>query len=150
MRIRIVFVAAVLLAAAAVVHGQAAAAPPPSGNAALTGVWRGEMNGLPAIALVITDEGGSLSGAVLFYFQQRKTVNDPYTNTAGVPEPMLTPSFDGRTLLFSISHRRAHPPRSLNDPPVRFRLTLTAPGKAELVNESERGGPAGLLVRSDY
>jgi hypothetical protein len=32
------------------------------GSSKLTGVWRGQMNGLPALAMVVTDEGGELSG----------------------------------------------------------------------------------------
>jgi hypothetical protein len=107
------------------------------------------MNGLPGVTLVVTDEGGSLSGAVLFYFQVRKTVNDPYTSTPGLPEPMFHLSFDGTTLSFQVSHRRSHPPGSLSDPLVSFHLTLTGPNQAELVNESEKG-PALAMVRSDY
>jgi hypothetical protein len=117
--------------------------------ATVTGVWRGEMNGLPGVTLVVTDEGGSLSGAVLFYFQVRKTVNDPYTSTPGLPEPMMSMHFDGTTLTFQISHRRAHPPGSLSDPPVSFHLTLTGPNQAGFANDSEKG-PGLPMVRSDY
>ncbi|MGD0157526.1 MAG: hypothetical protein ABSB50_15625 [Terracidiphilus sp.] len=129
-------------------------APKPADSSAanaanITGVWRGEMNGLPGVTLVVTDEGGSLSGAVLFYFQVRKTVNDPYTSTPGLPEPMFQMHFDGTTLTFQVSHRRAHPPRTLSDPPVSFSLTLTAPNQAALVNESEKG-PGLVLTRSEY
>jgi hypothetical protein len=115
----------------------------------LTGVWRGQMDGLPAVTLVVTDESGTLTGAVLFYFHMRKTVNDPYTSTPGLPEPMLGMNFDGKALTFQVSHRRAHPPRTLADPPVTLTLTLTGPNQAELANKSEHG-PAVTMVRSDY
>jgi hypothetical protein len=130
--------------------------PPSPAPTAVTGVWRGQIGGLPGVTLVVTDEGGSLSGAVLFYFQMRKTVNDPWTSTAGLPEPMFHPHFDGTTLTFQISHRRAHPPRSLSDPPVSFHLTLTGPNQAALVNETENppseneNGPGLVLMRSEY
>ncbi|MDR3747574.1 MAG: hypothetical protein P4M04_05410 [Acidobacteriota bacterium] len=117
--------------------------------ATVTGVWRGQIGGLPGATLVVSDEGGSLAGALLFYFQERKTVNDPWTSTPGLPEPMLRVHFDGRALTFQISHRRAHPPRTLSDPPVSIRLTLTGPDQAELVNENEQG-PTLPMVRSDY
>ena len=113
------------------------------------GVWRGQMDNLPAVTLVITDEDGSLSGAVLFYFHQRKTANDPYISTPGLPEPMFRLRLDGKALEFEVSHRRAHPPQTLNDSPVAFRLALTSPNQAELVNENERG-PEVVMVRSDY
>jgi hypothetical protein len=119
------------------------------GAANIVGVWRGQMDGLPAVTLVVTDEGGNLSGAVLFFFHQRKTVNDPYTSTPGLPEPMFGLHFDGKKLGFEVSHRRAHPPRTLSDPPVVFHLTLTGPNQAELGNENE-AGPAVVMTRSDY
>jgi hypothetical protein len=116
---------------------------------AITGVWRGQMDGFPAVTLVVTDESGKLTGAVLFYFHMRKTVNDPYTSTPGLPEPIFGMKFDGKALTFQVSHRRAHPPRTLSDPPVTLTLTLTGPNQAELVNTSERG-PVLAMVRSDY
>jgi len=115
----------------------------------ITGVWKCEMDGLPAVTLVVSDEGGSLTGAVLFYFHMRKTVNDPYTSTPGLPEPMFNLHLDGNTLAFQVSHRRAHPPRTLNDPPVPFHLTVTGPNQGALVNENEKG-PGCALVRSGY
>ena len=60
---------------------------------------------------------------------------------------MIQPSFDGKTLSFKVSHRYAHPPRTLNDPPVSFRLELTGPDKAKLL------APEGLtldMVRQKY
>ena len=115
----------------------------------LTGVWRGQADGFPAVTLVVTNESGSLSGAVLFYFHVRKTVNDPYTSTPGLPEPMFGMNFDGKMLTFQVSHRHAHPPRTLSDPPVTLTLTLTGPNQAELENKSEKGLVLAM-VRSDY
>src|SRR5437899_440461 len=62
------------------------------------GVWRGQLDGLPGIDLVIDDEGGQLHGAVLFYFHSRPNVNAPYTSTPGLPEPMFDLRLDGKTL----------------------------------------------------
>jgi len=150
MRCRMVPVAALLLAAlTATAQSAQPQLPQTPAPATITGVWRGQMEGLPAVTLVVTDESGSLSGAVLFYFQMRKTVNDPYTSTPGLPEPMFGMNFDGKTLTFKVSHRRAHPPRTLSDPPVTFVLTLTGPNQAELMNKSDRG-PVLAMVRSDY
>ncbi len=58
-----------------------------SASTPINGVWRGQMNGLPAVTLLVTDEGGSLAGGVLFYFQQRADEHSPWTATAGLPEP---------------------------------------------------------------
>ncbi len=144
-------VLAVLLCAAV----QAQNAPAATPDSAITGVWRGQMDNMPAVTLTITDEGGKLSGAVLFFLHERATVNDPWTSMpATAAEPILNPMFDGKTLRFMVSHKRAHPPRTLNDPPSHFHLTLTGPNQAALENETESGpgdtGPGLPMVRSDY
>ncbi len=149
MKLRIVAFAALLLIG---LPANTQSAPPrqpqsPS-SAAVTGVWRAQMDNLPVFTLVITDEGGGLSGAILFYMLKREDVNHPYTATPGLPEPILNPRFDGKTLTFQVSHKRAHPPRTLSDPPVTFQLTLEEDGKAQVSNMSE--GHTLVVTRSDY
>lgn len=39
---------------------------------------------------------------------------------------------ESTTLDFRVSHRRAHPPATANDPPVNFRLKITGPGEGLL------------------
>jgi hypothetical protein len=118
------------------------------GAAAIVGVWKGQMDGVPAITLTISDEGGSLSGAVLFYLIRRDE-GKPAVSTAGIPEPLMNLRFDGQTLTFEVSHRRAHPPGTLKDPPVGFRLKLTGANKGALSNMNE-ASPGLEIVRSDY
>jgi len=141
-----------LLISATFAFGQKNAVPQASSNnkTAITGVWRGGKDGLPAVTIVLSDEGHVLSGATLFYEWRRNNVNEPFIATPGLPEPMLDPTFDGKTLRFMISHRRAHPPRTLSDQPMRFHLILTGPGTAELVNDTEKESPPLLLIRSEY
>ncbi|HUH62969.1 MAG TPA: hypothetical protein VLZ50_08230 [Terracidiphilus sp.] len=103
---------------------------------AVAGVWRAQMDGLPAVTLNVTYETGSLNGAILFYLHLRHP-GQPVTSSPGVPEPLIDPKFDGITLSFAVSHKRAHPPASLDTPPVHFTLRLTGPGRGELTNESE-------------
>jgi len=123
----------------------------------IVGVWRADQDGLPFIALTITNESGNLSGAVLFYFHHREAVGQPWTSTPRSPGPIFNPKFDGKTLTFQVSHRYAHPPESLNDPPSNFRLTLTGVDRAGLTNitesrlEGESSASPGLpMTRSDY
>ena len=149
-RITVLALSALLCAVAQAQTPPTAAHPSP-----LTGVWRGQMDNMPAVTLTITDEGGKLSGAILFFLHVRDTVNDPWTSRpATAAEPILNPEFDGKTLTFMVSHKRAHPPRTLNDLPSHFHLTLTGPNRAGLVNETEAGsaeqGPGLPMVRSDY
>ena len=109
------------------------------------------MEGLPAVTLTVTDEGGSLTGAVLFYLHRREP-GQQVTATPGVPEPLFNPKFDGKTLTFQVSHRRAHPPGTLHDGPVSFELKLDGADKGEFVNENERdpNAPVYVLVKSAY
>jgi hypothetical protein len=131
-----------LVAMAFVLHGQT------SGSEWFVGVWRGQMDGLPAVTLNITDEGGRLSGAVVFYLIKRSSVmSEPTTSTPGPPEPLFNPRMEGNALVFEVSHRRAHPPATLADPPVHFRLKLIDVDKAELVNEMENSDSRAVLIR---
>ena len=154
MKIRWTLLTSATFFAIALGFGQAQGGPAdPSATSACVGVWRGEMDGMPAVILNITDESGSLSGAMLFYLHERKTVHDSWTSTPGLPEPIFNLKSSGQILQFDVSHKRAHPPRTSNDVPVRFRLTVTGPNRAELVREAsadEKAGPPLVMVRSNY
>jgi hypothetical protein len=115
-------------------------------NAAVTGVWRGEMDGLPAIVMTVSDEGDELTGAVVFYLIRRDE-GQPARSSPGAPEPMFHLKFDGRVLSFQVSHRRAHGARTADDPPVSFRLEITGPNEGGLVREHDEG--AGLRMSRD-
>lgn len=150
MKTAIIAVAITLLVTNGLTSGQSFAQANSTKDPAapVLGVWRAEMNGLPAFDLVVSDESGPLTGAIVFYLQKRVDVNHPYRATPGLPAPILNPIFDGKTLTFQVSHRGAHPPRTLSDPPVSFALTLDQDGKAQLVNKNEFGPIT--LTHSDY
>jgi hypothetical protein len=105
-------------------------------NSLVTGVWRGKLHNLPGVTMVISDEGGSLSGAVLFYLV-RRTNGGPPSSTLVDPEPMFNIKFTGNTVNFQISHRRAHPPETLNDPPVNFVLKVTGNAQGVLIRDND-------------
>ena len=123
----------------------AAGAPNKKDNSAVVGVWRGELNNMPEATLNVTDESGSLQGAILFYLirkhEGRKTTSSP-----GVPEPLFNPQFDGKSLSFQMSHRHAHR-NTASTPPVTFRLDLTGPDEAKLVRVSVDGPAYITMVR---
>jgi hypothetical protein len=117
-------------------------------EAAVSGVWRGQFEGLPWATLTLTDEGGGLSGAIVFYLHRREP-GGQLSSTPSVPEPLLNPHFDGRVLTFAVSHRHAHPPGSLPDAPIHLRVDFTNKDHATLVNQDDAALSAEL-VRSDY
>jgi hypothetical protein len=136
---------AVAACSEAALSGQAT---PTQETTPILGVWRAQMDGLPVVTLTVTDEGGKLAGALLFYLLRRDEKGGT-SSSPGIPEPLLNPTFDGKVLTFQVSHRRAHPPRTLTDPPTNFLLTMTGTNRGEFVNRSE-DSPAIQLVRSDY
>ena len=115
-------------------------------NSAVTGVWRAQIDGLPALTMTITDEGGDLAGAILFYLIRRDEGQQP-RSSPGIPEPLFGLKFDGKALDFRVSHRRAHAPATANDPPVSFRLKITGPNEGMLVREG--GADEAIRVSRD-
>jgi hypothetical protein len=142
MKRRVVFLMAILASA----FGPVCAAA--ENNAPILGVWRATGAGLPSVTLTITDEGGRLAGAILFYLIIQDPGKAP-TASPGLPEPLFNLKFDGKTLTFQVSHRRAHPPRTLSDPPVTIRLKVTAPDKGVLIREREEDSKL-QVTRNEY
>jgi hypothetical protein len=105
-----------------------------SNNSELTGTWKCRMYGVPAVTLVLKEDGGKVTGTVLF-FLIRHNDGKPPRSSPGTDEPLIDPQFDRKVLRFQVSHRNAHPPRTLNDPPVNFRFTLVNQRKGLLVRE---------------
>lgn len=117
----------------------------------VAGTWRGRVYDLPAVVLTVRDDGGKLSGTILFYFLHRNSEHDPWQveTKHSIPLPLIDPKFDGKTISFQVSHREAHPPRTLNDPPSSFQMRLTGNGEAELLNLTENKGPGVKMVRDN-
>src|ERR1700756_5350313 len=59
---------AVTACSQAPLSGQATSTPE---TTPILGVWRAQIDGLPFVTLTVTNEGGRLSGAVLFYLLRR-------------------------------------------------------------------------------
>jgi len=125
------------------------AVPAATADSPIAGTWRGRMYDLPAIVLTVRDDGGKLSGTILFFFLHRNTEHDPWQvdTQDSIPLPLIDPKFDGKTISFQVSHKEAHPPRTLHDPPSSFLMRLTGKGEAELQNLSEKQSPGLKMVR---
>jgi hypothetical protein len=114
----------------------------------LVGVWHGEYRGLPWVTVTLTDEGGTLSGAVLFYLH-RQTAGAAETAPAGVPEPLLDPHFDGTTLSFRVSAHHAGRPASLDEPPIPMTIEFIDADHVRLVNQQDPH-LTGVLTRTSH
>jgi hypothetical protein len=127
---------------------QADAASPVSNGTAIDGVWRAQDQGLPFVTLNLNHEEGTLNGAILFYLHLRET-GQPVTSSAGIPEPILHPNFDGKVLTFAVSHRQAHARATLATPPVQFTVILEGPGKAQLYRDKDPSAKVEMVRDPD-
>jgi len=134
-----------LIGCALIVIASIVGATGKASNVAVVGIWRGELENLPAATLNITDEAGPLQGAMLFYLIRRNEGKPP-SSSPGIPEPLFDPQFDGKRLTFQLSHRHAHADTS-SDPPVTFHFDLTGPDEAKLVRVPPDGAPDLRMVR---
>ncbi|MGA2039739.1 MAG: hypothetical protein ABSH42_10715 [Bryobacteraceae bacterium] len=88
------------------------------------GTWEGKLNG-PGIDLKIGEAGGTISGTVVFYVQERDNAGSLMRVTAEDSVPLLAPHIEAKTLLFEVQppcHACAEP-----SPNVRFRIELAGP-----------------------
>jgi hypothetical protein len=123
--------------------------PAIAADSPIAGTWRGKLYDLPGIDLTVKDDSGKLSGTILFYFLHRNTEHEAWQVDMkhSMTLSLIDPKFDGKTLTFQVSHKQAHPPRTLNDPPSSFQMRLTGEGVGELLNLTEKNSPALKMVR---
>ena len=121
-------------------------AAPAVDNSPILGVWKANVGSLPMMTITLEEENGKLIGAVLFYLIRRNP-GAPETASAGAPAPLIDPTFDGKTLSFKVSHRRAHPGTE-NDPPVAFRFELSGDGKIRF--QDPDGRPIEMVRDTPY
>jgi len=86
-----------LLLGSALIVATAAVAADKSRNAAVVGIWRGELDNIPAVTLNITDESGPLQGAMLFYLIRREEGKPPASSPGSLSRCSIRDSM-GRVL----------------------------------------------------
>lgn len=120
-------------------------------NHSFAGTWEGKMNDLPGMDVKIDEADGKISGAVVFYFQERPDPKSPWHVAAESSGPMLAPHVEGKILTFEVQHHKCHTCAELG-PNVKFRMELVGSNEARLwkLDEEETDkdlGPGLLLVR---
>jgi biopolymer transport protein ExbD len=124
---------------------------PDGAESPLVGTWQGKIHDLPAVTLNLHDTGGKLSGDIVFYMIRNDGAGYyEDSKAAGSPTELTNVKFDGTALTFEVSHRNAHPPRTLNDAePVKFRLTLTGDGVGNLDRLNYGADDEPLILRKE-
>jgi hypothetical protein len=135
MRRILIFSLLLLISSASFAMTPSSSDTPATGYDSILGVWKANQGSLPMMTLTVEQQDGKLAGAVLF-FLLRKEPNQPETAIPGAPEPLVGPTFDGKTLSFKVNHSHAHP-GSDGDKPVAFRFDVSSDGKIRF------NGPGG-------
>jgi hypothetical protein len=107
----------------------------PTNNSEVAGVWRATIDGLPAMTLTVEEHDGKLMGAALFFTIHQKT-GTPTTSAPEVPEPLIEPRFDGKTLRFKVVVGNTGLPNPL---PHEFGFEITDPNRARLLIDGRPG-----------
>jgi biopolymer transport protein ExbD len=110
------------------------------------GTWEGKVNDLPGISLKIQQIDRKISGAAVFYFQERSDPNAPWHVTAETGVPLVAPHIEGKTLRFEVQHHVCHGCAELG-PNAKFRMALAGPNEARLWKlKEETDSGAGLKL----
>jgi hypothetical protein len=81
-------------------------------KSSFAGTWEGKMNDLPGIDLKIDEAGGKVSGAIVFYYQERSNENEPWHTAGESPAALLVPHVEGKTVTFEVQHHKCHGARN--------------------------------------
>jgi len=114
----------------------------------LVGTWEGEVNGHPAVRVVIHRKGETLAGRIAFVFQERGPdgawqVKDPNPEAG----EMLAVKVDGKSIRFEVQHHKQHGGTEWG-PNVPFRVDVTGANEARLFKLDEGDPGQGLkLIR---
>ena len=102
-----------------------------SGESIFAGTWQGKMGDLPAVTLTVKDDGGKLSGTVVFYLLMRATEKDSWHVDGKATETLIEPKVEGNVLSFEVRHHTSHGSDEYG-PNVAMRVELLENGKAKL------------------
>lgn len=106
----------------------ALAADPP-----IVGVWTANAHNLPAIKMTVNNDGGKLSGSIIFYFLQKE--DGVWKNKGGEPTEMIRPRMEGNDFVFEVPHAKKHGSTDPAGQEIKtFRLHVTGPHEAVFRN----------------
>lgn len=136
--------ASVLLLASTVTSGQ----PAPTAHN-WTGVWHVQETNKPGVVITLADDGGSLTGTIVFDVWKQQT-NE---HIATEPRAVVNPHLEGNTLAFQVRrilkpHLEGDPQAHENDTDIaRMTLVPTTDGKATLTCLNCGGNAPTELVK---
>ena len=124
----------IVLALAGVATGSLCASESP-----IAGIWTAELHDKPAITLTVRDNGGKLSGIIVFYFLMLE--NGSWKVKDGTAINLINPRLEGKTFTFDVPHAKKHGSTDPTDQEIKtFRMQLTGKNQAVFKNAADDGG----------
>ncbi len=110
----------------------------------IAGTWTAQLHNQPAIRLTVTDQGGKLSGNIIFYFLVLE--NGSWKVKGAYPAELINPRLEGKTFVFEVPHAKKHGSTDPADQEIKtFRMQLI--GKNEAVFKNASNGDDLILKR---
>ena len=107
------------------------------------GTWTAQLHDQPCIKLTVNDQGGKLSGDIIFYFLALEDGAWKVKGDAHVD--LINPRLDGKTFVFEVPHAKKHGSTDPADQEIKtFRMQLTGKNEAVFKNAADGGD---LIVR---
>ena len=105
----------------------------------IAGIWTAELHDKPAIKLTVNDDGGKLSGNIIFYFLMLE--NGSWKVKDGTAINLIDPRLEGKTFEFAVPHAKKHGSTEPADQEIKtFRMQLTGKNQAVFKNAADDGG----------
>jgi|HubBroStandDraft_4_1064222.scaffolds.fasta_scaffold343648_2 hypothetical protein len=115
-----------------------AAVPAAASDSPIAGVWTATLHDQPCIKLTVIDNGGKLSGSIIFYMLMLEDGSWRVKGDAAVD--LINPRLEGQTFVFEVPHAKKHGSTDPADQEIKaFRLELTGKNEAVFKNATEAG-----------
>jgi hypothetical protein len=114
------------------------AAPAATSNSPIAGTWTARLHDQPCIKLTVSDNGGKLSGSIIFYFLVLENGSWKVRGAAAVD--LINPRLEGKTFVFEVPHAKKHGSTAPADQEIKtFRMRLTGKNRAVFKNAADGG-----------
>ena len=98
--------------------------PAVTSDSPIAGTWTAQLHDQPCIKLTVNDQGGKLSGTIIFYLLMLE--NGSWKVKGADPTTLINPRLEGKTFVFEVPHAKKHGSTDPADQEVKtFRLELT-------------------------
>ena len=117
-------------------------------DSSIAGIWTAQLHDKPAIKLTVNDNGGKLSGNIIFYFLMLE--NGSWKVKDGTAINLINPRLEGKTFVFDVPHAKKHGSTEPADQEIKtFRMQLTGKNQAVFKNAADDGADLILTRKVD-